>query len=81
MIGGSVELRVGLGAYKVGTKDSWAGGGANEWVENSDMLARMVEASREQSHYGGFALYRHDFLFTSPTGQMKKELANLADIL
>ena len=77
----SVELRVGLGAYKVGTADSWAGGGANEWVDNSDLLARMVEASREQSHYGGFALYRHDFLFTSPNGQMKKELANLADIL
>ena len=77
----SVALRVGIGAYKVGTADTWAGGGASEWIDNSDLLARMVEAGREMSHYGGFALYRYDFLFSSPSGQMEEELANLADIL
>lgn len=72
---------MGIGAYKVGTADTWAGGGASEWIDNSDLLARMVEAGREMSHYGGFALYRYDFLFSSPSGQMEEELANLADIL
>lgn len=77
----SVELRVGIAAYKVGTTDQYAGGGQAEWVDSTDILARMVDESRGQGHYGGFALYRYDSLFTSPSSQMKEELSNLESIL
>ncbi|MCI8622335.1 MAG: family 10 glycosylhydrolase [Provencibacterium sp.] len=59
----SIRLYVGLAPYKIGRSDEWAGAGREEWLEETDLLARMVAFSREQSHYGGFALYRYASLF------------------
>lgn len=75
-----VKLYVGLAAYKIG--DAQQGGA--EWVDNTDIMARQVEYAREQSRYGGFALYRYDSLFNPGSGvaaAVKKEIANLKDIL
>lgn len=75
-----VKLYIGLAAYKIG--DAQQGG--SEWVQNTDMMARQVECARDLSRYGGFALYRYDSLFNpggSVAGAVKKELANLIDVL
>ena len=66
-----VQLYVGLAAYKCGVADQWAGAGANEWVEENDLLERMVAAARDTSEYGGFALYRYDSLFNPESGVSK----------
>ncbi len=77
----SVDLYVGLAPYKLGQTDSFAGSGQNEWKSTTDILARMVKESRKYSNYQGFALYRYDSLFTSPTSQAKTELNNLTAVL
>lgn len=80
----SVRLISGLAAYKIGVKDTYAGDGAKEWVRNTDVLARQVEAARDASHYGGFALYTYSSLFT-PSSDVKSNVAeergNLEDVL
>lgn len=59
-----VELIVGLAAYKIGAKDSYAGdSGKNEWTEYNDILSRQITAARNNSKYSGFALYRYDSLY------------------
>ncbi len=81
----NIKLLVGLAAYKVGKAESAsAGAGVNEWVNNSDVLAREVAAARKKSHYEGFALYRYDSLFkpeASVSAAVGRELGNLEGIL
>ena len=80
----SVDLLVGLSPYKVGTEDTWAGDGKNEWKQNSDILSRMVDCAREEPHYDGFVLFRYDSVF-HPTSvvksQINKEIDNLKMVL
>ena len=65
--GSTVELYVGLAAYKVGLADSWAGAGSAEWQNRSDMLAAMVKYARSDSNMRGFILYRYDSIFQPAT--------------
>ncbi|MFV0399960.1 MAG: glycoside hydrolase family 10 protein [Oscillospiraceae bacterium] len=79
-----IDLYVGVASYKIGTVDSWAKSGKNEWVNNKDLMARMVEYSRLTDHYGGFVLYRYDSLFnpaSSVKSHVQAENKNLKDIL
>lgn len=79
-----VELIVGLAAYKVGATDAYAGNGKNEWETYSDILSRQVTAARNESRYGGFALYRYDSLYhpsSAVSVMMKKERNSLKEIL
>jgi len=81
----NVELMVGLAAYKCGAEDTYAGAeGKAEWQNNSDILARQVTAAKEDSHYGGFAVYRYDSLY-NPASSVKKavnkELENLKNVM
>ena len=82
--GTDTTLLIGLAAYKCGVYDSYAGDGANEWVENTDLLAQMVRCARKMSGYGGFAVYRYDSLF-SPDAAVRSavtsERSSLASIL
>lgn len=76
----SIKLYIGLAAYKVGAVDNYAGAGKNEWLNNSDMLSRMVDAARGYSRYGGFMLFRYDSMYSPASGvaaQMKTELKAL----
>lgn len=76
-----IKLYVGLGAYKLGAADEWAGEqGKNEWLNTTDLLARMAKEARDTSHYGGLAVYSYDSLFLNPSNQVKKETANLSDL-
>jgi len=78
------DLYVGLAVYKCGAVDDWAGSGKREWLNNTDIISRMVAEARDRSSYGGFALYRYDSVFNPESavrGHIKKEMANLEDIL
>jgi uncharacterized lipoprotein YddW (UPF0748 family) len=79
-----VKLYVGLAVYKCGRHDQWARSGAAEWQNNSNLLARMVEYSRNAEHYAGFILFRHDSLFHPAAdirNHIQREAANLLAIL
>ena len=79
-----VELYIGLAPYKLGTVDSYAGSGKNEWLNTSDILARMVEEAREAGNYGGFILFRYDSLYNvsgTLRSQVEAELESLEEIL
>ena len=85
MVGGSgVDLYIGLGAYKCGITDNYAGDGRNEWVSGSNVLANMVSYSRGLNGYAGFVLYRYDSFFApdlSLRTHMANERNNLSDLL
>lgn len=80
----SVDLYVGLAAYKCGAEDTYAGSGKNEWINNSDILAREIESARNVSHYKGFALYRYDSIYNPDNNvkeAVKKEKQSLDKIV
>ncbi len=80
----NIELIVGLSAYKVGCSDGYAGNGKSEWQNNTDILSRQITAAREESNYGGFALYRYDSLYnpvSSVKGDIEKERENIKNII
>ena len=52
-----VSLIIGLGAYKLGKEDKWAGSaGEAEWIENPNIIQQQIELA-EQSSASGYALY------------------------
>lgn len=71
----SVDLYIGLSAYKIGTEDKWAGAGAEEWINNNDMLKRQVEATRNFKNCSGTFIYRYDSLF-NPASQVSSQVNN-----
>lgn len=76
----NIELYIGISASKIGLEDKWAGSGRNEWVENSNMLARMVAQARKSSHYGGFAMYSYRSLY-APNAAVKDQVDEEKDAL
>ncbi len=79
-----VELIVGLAAYKSGAEDTYAGSGKKEWIENTDILSRQIIAARNESHYGGFSLYRYDSLYhpsSAVSTAIGEEKDNLQDVM
>ncbi|MDE6833978.1 MAG: family 10 glycosylhydrolase [Ruminococcus sp.] len=55
--GSDVRLIIGLGAYKLGQADKWAGiAGENEWLENPDIINQQIETVNN-STADGYALY------------------------
>ena len=81
LVKNNVKLVVGLAAYKSGTEDTYAGeGGKNEWINNSDVLARQIRFAAEAGNYGGVAVFRYDSLFepgASVSEQVSLELENI----
>lgn len=59
----SVKLYVGLAAYKLGREDRWAGEGKMEWIESSNILINMINDARSKNNYGGFILFRYDYIY------------------
>lgn len=74
----SVSLACGLAAYKCGGRDPYAGAGASEWIENSDILARQLEAVRKRPDYGGFAVFSYKDLIR---GSCKTEIQNFKKVV
>ncbi len=69
----TVNLYIGLSVYKVGSEDTWAGNGRDEWRNSTDILKRQVEASRKLKKYKGILLFRYDSLF-NPSSNIKSQI-------
>lgn len=81
---GNVPLIVGIGPYRIGDEDSWAGDGRYEWQTDKKILARQVLSSRETVAYGGICLYSYNSLFkpsSSVRAQVEDELTALKSAL
>lgn len=70
----SVKLMCGIPAYKCAKADSYAGTGKNEFVENSDVLARQLRSIRSNKSYSGFAVFSYADL---ERAACKTEITNL----
>ena len=80
----SVEIYIGLAAYKIGVSDQWAGTGKSEWTQSSNILKRQVEYLRSTGKCDGFMLYSYSSLFAPESSVAKhaeKEKNNLGSIL
>ncbi|MBQ2847360.1 MAG: family 10 glycosylhydrolase [Clostridia bacterium] len=69
-----VKLACGIAAYKCSTKDKYAGTGATEWQNNTDILARQLKAIRNNKNYSGFVIFSYQDLTRS---SCKAEIQNL----
>ncbi len=58
----NVRLLCGIGAYKCGTQDNYAGSGSKEWLENSDILIRQAKSIASNKSYDGFVVYSYSDL-------------------
>ena len=76
-----IDLIVALALYKSGNIDKYALSGSEEWINNNDIIKREVIISRNMSNYKGFSLFRYDNLISKYNFTLKKEVANLHQIL
>ena len=76
-----IDLIVALALYKSGNIDKYALSGSEEWINNNDIIKREVIISRNMSNYKGFSLFRYDNLISKDNFTLKKEVANLHQIL
>lgn len=74
----SIKLACGIASYKCGTADNYAGSGKNEWLNNSDILARQTAHIRKNPNYSGFVLFSYQDL--TRTG-CKAEIQNLKETI
>ena len=78
---GNVKLVIGLAGYKIGAADAYAGAnGKNEWINNSDMIARQMKAAKKLGNYGGVAIFRYGSIFEPESSVAKQVNAELANI-
>ncbi len=76
------KLIIGLGPYKSGTDDTYAGTGRNEWRENTNIIARQIEYLDSQRYIDGFVFFRHDSVFNDYlTGNPALERDNIYKVL
>lgn len=81
----SVSLLPSLAFYKIGSEDTYALSGKDEWTNSQDIIMRQVIASRGVSRYQGFAVFRYEYLFgqkyeTEEVLKEKESLQKLLDI-
>ena len=74
----SVKLACGIAAYKCATADNYAGKGKNEWIENSDILARQTISVRKNPNYCGFVLFSYKDIIRAGC---KTEIQNLKETI
>ncbi len=73
-----VPLICGLGAYKCGKTDSFAGKGENEWEENVNILSRQYEQMLKSPVWQGFSLFSYSYCFGENANEIsKKEIKKL----
>ena len=75
----TVRLFAGLGAYRIGVGDG-SSADQSEWSSGHN-LADMVTHLRTVEGFSGFALFRYEFLFSSPEELNQQEQAALTGLL
>lgn len=79
----NIRLIPALALYKSGTYDKYAGYGAEEWLENDDIISRQIEESRKLDNYSGFSIFRYQYLFDAnkQNNNLKNEITNLVNLI
>ena len=66
----SVKMVLGIGMHKIGKNDTWAGAGAFEWEDNSDILKRSFEWVGEHTKdVDGTCIFSYQYMFDPLTGE------------
>ena len=74
----NVKLLCGLGAYKCGREDKFAGKGKYEWNENVNILSTQYEQALVSPVWQGFSLFSYSYCFGDNVTEIsKKEIKNL----
>lgn len=68
-----ISLVIGLGAYKVGNEDKWAGSGKNEWIEDKDIISKQAEYAAKNDL--GIAIYSYDSTFSEKLNEERSDIA------
>ena len=78
-----IDLYIALAFYKVGTLDTYARDGKDEWINNNNIIMKEIIYSRNITHYKGFSLYRYDNIFDESnfTNTSYSELKSVKRIL
>jgi uncharacterized lipoprotein YddW (UPF0748 family) len=80
----SVKLVIGLGVYKVGKVDTWAGDGSDEWVTD-DVIGSQIDYAFANPEVEGVALFDYGSIFEpdddSVTSKMLEEVQNIKERL
>ena len=63
LISNNTILIPALALYKSGEQDYYAKKGINEWIENTNIIKRQIESSKQTTNYKGYAIYRYDYYF------------------
>ena len=70
-----IKLCFGLAVYKSGKADAYAGAGADEWINCTDIISRQLSYIKGLRNYGGFSFYSYSYCFSGNiTENAKKEL-------
>lgn len=67
-----VKLYSGIAVYKAGSSST------SEWKNNTDILKRQIEYTRDTDNTNGFMFFRYDYFLKSAT---QKELDNMLPLL
>ena len=78
-----IDLYIALAFYKVGTIDTYAKDGKDEWINNNNIIMKEIIYSRNITNYKGFSLYRYDNIFDESnfTNTSYSELKSVKRIL
>lgn len=69
-----VKLLCGIAAYKIGTVDTWAKDGKNEWIDSTAILARQITEIKKADFYNGFIYFDFESLF-APNSDVAAQVA------
>ena len=78
-----IPLIPALALYKVGTVDTYARSGQNEWLENDNIIQKEIIHLKNQKDYQGFVIYRYDNIWEEDyfTKTSKKEIDNMKKVI
>jgi len=62
LIENNVKLIPALALYKIGEYDIYAGSGANEWLENDNIIENQIKILRSIKKNHGFSIFRYKYL-------------------
>lgn len=71
-----IKIVPALAIYKVGTIEKDLIIGKNEWIENSNIIAKQIIYSRN-NYSNGYALFRYEYIYDNKNKNIKQELDNI----
>ena len=77
------KLVIGLGAYKTGYSDQWAGSGQSEFLTDSTVISRELEYTATLEGLSGIALYSYTSIFEPEqevSALVNEEKHHIADV-